>query len=88
MLRNLPPQQRFESSLQQHRPKQSPFRWCILIISSRKYGEKIVRNEKYSNTTQHPLKKQKLPSPGELAADPIKNDRPSVTEVIVIEGPA
>ena len=47
-----------------------------------------MRNEKYNKTTQHPLKKQKLLSPGELAADPMKNERPSVTEVIVIDGPA
>lgn len=38
--------------------------------------------------TQHPQKKQKLPSAGELASEPIKKDMPSVTEVIVIDGPA
>ena len=39
-------------------------------------------------TTQQPQKKQKLLSAGASAKDPIKKDRPSVTEVIVIEGPA
>ena len=39
-------------------------------------------------TTQHPQKKQKLLRAGELAIEPMKNERPSVTEVIVIEGPA
>ena len=38
--------------------------------------------------TQHPQKKQKLLKAGELANEPIKNDIPSVTEVMVIEGPA
>ena len=39
-------------------------------------------------TTQHPQKKQKLPSAGELARDPMKKESPSVTEVMVMEGPA
>ena len=39
-------------------------------------------------TTLHPQKKQKLPRAGEFARDPIKKERPSVTEVIVIDGPA
>ena len=39
-------------------------------------------------TTQHPQKKQKLPRAGEFEIDPMKNDMPSVIEVIVIEGPA
>ena len=38
--------------------------------------------------TQHPQKKQKLLSAGEFVIEPIKKDRPSVTEVIVIDGPA
>ena len=42
----------------------------------------------YSMHTQHPQKKQKLLRAGELANDPMKNDIPSVTEVMVIEGPA
>ena len=84
----MPLQQRVESSLQQHIPQQSPLRWCIRYISSRNHGEKIVKNDKYSIITQHPQKKQKLLKAGEFANEPIKKDRPSVTEVIVIEGPA
>ena len=38
--------------------------------------------------TQQPQKKQKLPSAGELDSEPMKKERPSVTEVMVIEGPA
>ena len=38
--------------------------------------------------TLHPQKKQKLPRAGDFAIDPMKNESPSVTEVIVIEGPA
>ena len=57
-------------------------------MSSRNHGENRVRNEKYSITTQQPQKKQKLLKAGEFANEPIKKDRPSVTEVIVIEGPA
>ena len=48
----------------------------------------MIRKEKYSIVTQHPQKKQKLLSAGEFAKDPMKKDRPSVTDVIVIEGPA
>ena len=57
-------------------------------MSSRNHGEKIVRNEKYSITTQQPQKKQKLPRAGEFDIDPIKKDMPSVIDVIVIDGPA
>ena len=57
-------------------------------MSSRNHGENSVKNEKYSITTQQPQKKQKLPSAGELEIDPMKKDRPSVIEVIVIDGPA
>ena len=38
--------------------------------------------------TQHPQKKQKLLNAGEFAREPMKKERPSVTEVIVTEGPA
>ena len=57
-------------------------------MSSTNHGEKIVKNEKYSMITHYPQKKQKLPKAGEFAREPIKKERPSVTEVIVIEGPA
>ena len=77
-----------ESSLQQHNPKHSPCLACRRLRSSRNQGENIVKNEKYSITTQEPQKKQKLPRAGELDIEPIKNDNPSVTDVIVIEGPA
>ena len=56
--------------------------------SSRNHGEKSVRKDRYSIITQHPQKKQKLPKAGELANEPMKKERPSVTEVIVIDGPA
>ena len=39
-------------------------------------------------TTQQPQKKQKLLNAAASEIDPIKNDIPSVTEVIVIDGPA
>ena len=57
-------------------------------MSSTNHGEKIVKNEKYSMITHYPQKKQKLPKAGEFAREPMKKERPSVTEVIVIEGPA
>ena len=47
-----------------------------------------MRNEKESITTQHPQKKQKLLRAGDFDDEPMKNPSPSVTEVIVIEGPA
>ena len=87
-LRNFPRQKRIESSLQQHSPKHSPFLLCIRIKSSKNHGPNKVRNEKYSITTQHPQQKQKLLNAGELEIEPMKNEIPSVTEVIVIEGPA
>ena len=52
------------------------------------HGEKSVKKEKYSMTTQHPQKKQKLLNAGKLVMEPRKKARPSVTEVIVIDGPA
>ena len=88
LLRKFPLQTITESSLQQHNPKHSPCLACRRFRSSRNQGENIVKNEKYSITTQQPQKKQKLPRAGELDIEPIKNDKPSVTEVIVIEGPA
>ena len=57
-------------------------------MSSRNHGEKRVRNEKYNITTQQPQKKQKLARASEFDIEPIKNDMPSVIDVIVIEGPA
>ena len=48
----------------------------------------MVKKEKYSITTQQPAKKQKLLRAGDFVIAPMKNDRPSVTEVIVIDGPA
>ena len=39
-------------------------------------------------TTQRPQKKQKLLRAAASLIDPMKNDSPSVTEVIVMEGPA
>ena len=87
-LRKLPLHTIAESSLQQQRPKHSPFLACSRSISSRNQGENIVKNEKYSIMTQQPQKKQKLPKAGEFDIEPMKKDKPSVTEVIVIEGPA
>ena len=87
-LRNYPLQKRTESSLQQQRPKQSPLRLCILVISSRNQGEKRVKNEMQSITTQHPQKKQKLLRAAASLIEPMKNEIPSVTEVIVMDGPA
>ena len=57
-------------------------------MSSRNHGENRVRNEKYSITTQQPQKKQKLLKAAASDIDPMKNERPSVTDVMVIEGPA
>ena len=48
----------------------------------------MVRNEKYSETTQNPAKMQKLSRPGKFVKAPRKKASASVTDVIVMEGPA
>ena len=88
LVSSLPLQQIMISSLQQHSPQQSPFRLCCLLRSFTNHGEKIVKNERYSATTQKPENTQKLSKPGRFEMAPRKKAKASVTDVIVIEGPA
>ena len=50
-------------------------------------GAKSVKKEMYSAMTEKPAKRQKLFSAGMLEIEPMKNAIPSVTDVIVIDGP-
>ena len=87
-VRNIPSQKIGESSAQQHSPQHSVRFLEILSVSQTITHRKTVMTVRNSMITVTPQKIQKELMPSIVDVDPMKKAMQSVTDVIVIDGPA